>query len=192
MYFPRDNGTFNLIEEQVLPFSTLVVEGRNVGHGNRQLQNTGTSAPSGLNVAAGTSQSTSYHYTPASTPSHSTNLFSTNKPLARRVSAPASFTLKLVQAKMTRRGRKVKFQDMAQTFIELVDSTANPDFIRSIARQIWTEDFLIVTSDGLKVENCPGTQGIIYCSILSSLAIMKFMPLQDCLFGKLQSVRCML
>ena len=34
MYFPRDNGTFNLIEEQVLPFSTLVVEGRNVGHGN--------------------------------------------------------------------------------------------------------------------------------------------------------------
>ena len=86
----------------------------------------------------------------------------------------------------------MKFQDMAQTFIELVDSTANPEFIRSIARQIWTEDFLLVTPDGLKVDNCPGTQGIIYCSILSSLAIMKFMPLQDCLFGELQSVRCML
>ena len=60
---------------------------------------------------------------------------------------------------MLKSRRKVEFEPIKQTFIELVDSTANIDFILAIARQRWAKEYALVTQDGLRIDNSPVTQG---------------------------------
>ena len=70
-----------------------------------------------------------------------------------------SFNLKVVKAKMSKNGKKIDFQPIHQTFIELVDSTANVEHILAIIRRRWGSDYMLVTQDGLPLEDAPATQG---------------------------------
>ena len=77
--------------------------------------------------------------------------------VARRPSP--SFTITLVQANITRIGRRVEFHTTDQTFVTLTESNAHTDFLVTVARQKWGSDHAIVTKDGLKIDNSPATQG---------------------------------
>ena len=64
---------------------------------------------------------------------------------------PPSFTLKLVQANITRTGRRVEFHVTDQTFVTITESSAHTDFLATAAHQKWGSDHAIVTKDGLKL-----------------------------------------
>ena len=53
------------------------------------------------------------------------------------------------------------FQAIRQTFIEVIESTANVEFIKAIARQRWGTEYELVTQDGLIIDNSPATQGCV-------------------------------
>ena len=52
--------------------------------------------------------------------------------------------------------RKFEFQ----TFIELIEATANVNHILAIIRRRWGPDYILVTQDGLQIEDSPATQYI--------------------------------
>ena len=58
------------------------------------------------------------------------------------------------------RCRKFELQPVNQTFIELIEATANVEHILAIIRKRWGPDYLLVTKDGLQIEDSPATQGI--------------------------------
>ena len=60
---------------------------------------------------------------------------------------------------MHRIGKKVEFQPHSQTFIELVDSTANVEHILGVIQRRWGSDYILVTQDDLQLEESPATQG---------------------------------
>ena len=59
---------------------------------------------------------------------------------------------------IVKKGRKLHFKPNHQIFMHLVESTANVDSMTA-AREKWGQDMLIVTHDGLRIENSPATQG---------------------------------
>ena len=135
-----------------MPFSTLLVEGRSLN------QNSSTESVRTSSVIESTGNLPSHSLVLSSTPTSTPTPAPQFRPvMARR--PPPSFNLKLVEAKMIKSRRKVEFQPIKQTFIELVDSTANIDFILSIARQRWAKEYALVTQDGLRIDNSPVTQG---------------------------------
>lgn len=102
-------------------------------------------------------------------------------PSFRSVTAPkrvASFSLKVVKATMCRQGkRKAEFQPISQTYLELVESTANLEHILSIIQKRWGTEYTLVTSDGLPLEDSPATQGLLlpkqmFC-VLSTFTLSK-------------------
>ena len=139
-YFPRPDGNFHLQESGVLSFATLVVEGSTV--------------PTRANLPARTA---SYGNALSSTPSGPANAatnssaaslsFTSSPPLFRSVVVPRrtspSFNLKVVKAEIIRKGRKIEFKGKQQTFIEIVDSTANVEHISGVVRRRWGSDYVI-------------------------------------------------
>ena len=159
MYFPRENGEFNLSEDGVLPYSTLKVEGSNFV-GSRTPTRTTPTANSILTQSSSTSN-TSGSSTPiaSSTSYHGTSF----RPVLARRPVP-SYTIKVVQANMSK-GRKVIFETLDQRHIHLTESTANVDSVMSTIQQAWGLDHIVVTSDGLRIDNSPATRGILTCTV---------------------------
>ena len=163
-YFPLQDGSFNLLEEGVMPYATLLVEGRSLDATVRNNHSTANTS------GASTNHSLSLSSTPisAATVGRSpggVQSASLSGPAAIFRSVIASkrvqtFNLKLVKARMSRIGRKTEFQPLHQTFIELIDTTANVEHILAIARRQWGLDYILVTQDGLQIEDSPATQGI--------------------------------
>ena len=67
-----------------------------------------------------------------------------------------SFSFKVIKADVHRIGKKIDFQPQSQIFIDLVDSTANVD---GVVQRRWGSDYILVTQDGLQLEESPATQG---------------------------------
>ena len=184
--FPRPDGNFHLQESGVLSFAALVVEGSTV--------------PTRSNLPARTA---SYGNALSSTPSGPANAatnssaaslsFTSSPPLFRLVVAPRrtspSFNLKVVKAEIIRKGRKIEFKGKQQTFIEIVDSTANVEHISGVVRRRWGSDYVIVTQDGLELEDAPATQGTHYYIIIYGHSNP---ALQGYHFGNAQKERFML
>ena len=104
--------------------------------------------------------------TVSSNPFHQAGSSSTSTPTAfRSVIASrkgATYNLKVVKAEMTKHAKgKVAFQPVNQTYIDLVESTANVEYILTLVQRRWGEDYIIVTNDGLQLEDSPATQGIV-------------------------------
>ena len=55
---------------------------------------------------------------------------------------------------------KIEFSQEAQMHLDLTESNANlPHVVKEIKRR-WGEEYVIVTVDGLELEDCEGTQGM--------------------------------
>ena len=57
-------------------------------------------------------------------------------------------------------GRKTEFMPQAQTFVDVTESTANVNYITSTVQRKWGSQYVLVTSDGLQIEDGSGTQGM--------------------------------
>lgn len=150
VYLPQPDGNFNLQEAGVPSYASLIVEGPSAQHPRTNLPPASRS-----NSAATMSLS--------STPGPSTSTQGLSSPSFRSVIAAKrgpSFNLKIIKAKMIRTGKKVEFKPVHQTFIELVEATANVDHILGVVQRKWGANFILVTQDGLRLEEAPGTQGM--------------------------------
>ena len=154
-YFPLQNGNFDLLSQGASRYATLVVEGPTVPVStparNNLPRNQLQGASMSLSSTPGNHSGTPLHF---SAPSTSSSFQSVIAP--RRV---PSFSLKVIKANMHRIGKKVEFQPHSQTFIELVDSTANVEHILGVIQRRWGSDYILVTQDGLQLEESPATQG---------------------------------
>ena len=71
-----------------------------------------------------------------------------------------SCTVKVIQASLKRLPNgKCEFSHMGQLFVDVNESTANANYIRSVVQTKWGSQYVIVTTDGLEIEDSSGTQG---------------------------------
>ena len=71
---------------------------------------------------------------------------------------------------------KVEFAHIGQTFMDVTESSANVHYIGNAIQRKWGNDYILVTGDGLQIEDSCGTQG--RCTIGS--------------YGSMQSLRAKL
>ena len=71
-----------------------------------------------------------------------------------------SLLIQVVKANITKLPNgKVEFERLKQTHINLDERTANVHTVTNTVQQKWGSEFIVVTGDGLEVENSSGTQG---------------------------------
>ena len=61
---------------------------------------------------------------------------------------------------MSRTSKKIELKKLRQEFIELHEATANVDYIKSKARERWGSDYILVTQNGLTIDDSPSTRGM--------------------------------
>lgn len=172
-YFPQEGGNFNLHTLGLGLYVTLIVEGPEIA---------AAAAPS---PAPRTSNLPPPR--PPVTISSTHNASTLPPPLFRSVTAPrcgATFSLKVVKATLHQKARaKPDFQPMSQLYIELTEATAHLDHILEAIRKRWGPEYILVTSDGIELEDSPATQGrantiVSPCTPLLNLALR-----QSCVLG---------
>ena len=68
--------------------------------------------------------------------------------------------VKVVQAKVKRnRAGKPEFSPLSSTYVEVTEGTANVQFLSQAIQGKWGGDHVIVSADGLIIEDGTGTQG---------------------------------
>lgn len=153
VYFPDQDGQFNLQDNNVAPYSTLVVEGPTA---------------SGLNMRMGFSPAARAGGQSALPPQQSSHVVSPSPsapPMFRSVIAPkkAPTTLiKIMKAKMSatkKAGGKPDFQCTGQMYIELTDATANVGQVCEAVRRQWGTEYTVVSIEGLEIDDTLATQG---------------------------------
>ena len=133
-YFPDQNGQFNFGHEVGDSVFGLTVEGAPVHHTS--------------------------HTVPCATPSISPN--SNNQPYYKSIGSKkeTTFNVKVVKANMRNLPNgKTEFERLEQTHISLDDHTANVNTVTSAVQSKWGADYIVVTGDGLEVDDSSGTQG---------------------------------
>jgi len=74
-----------------------------------------------------------------------------------------SVNVKVVQARMKKsQTGKAEFTPLNQMFVNVTESTANVGHITNVIQEKWGYDHIVVTSDGLKVEDSAGTRGTVH------------------------------
>ena len=69
--------------------------------------------------------------------------------------------MKIVQASIRRLpSGKTEFIPQNQTFVDVTEATANLHYVSSAVQHKWGQDYALVTSDGLKVDDSSGTKGM--------------------------------
>ena len=77
-----------------------------------------------------------------------------------RKSGNSSATLKVIQANVSKNvNGKLEFFKIGQMFITLYEPTATVDYITAVIQKKRGKEYIIVTSDGLPIEDSSGTQG---------------------------------
>ena len=88
---------------------------------------------------------------------------SSSPPLFRLViasrKATSAFNPKVIKAQMVRDGKKVELKGKHQTFIDIVETTAIVKHMLGVVRRRCGPDYILVTQDGLQLEDTPATQG---------------------------------
>ena len=64
--------------------------------------------------------------------------------------------------------QKPMFEKLGQVFVDVTETTANIAYITTVVQQKFGLDHMIVTGDGLKIDNSSGTQGKFSIFLLTS------------------------
>ena len=161
VYFPDQDGQFNLQDDNITPYSTLVVEGPTASGLNTRM---GFSSA----VRAGGQSALPQHQSPVTSPLPSAGH---GPPMFRSVIAPrkAPVTLiKIMKAKMSaaKKGGKPDFQCTGQMYIELTDATANVGQVCEAVRRQWGTEYTVVSIEGLEIDDTVATQGQCNCDTM--------------------------
>lgn len=99
--------------------------------------------------------------TPLSLPQQSSS--STSHPVYKPIFSAKkepTVSVKVVQATMSKTSSgKTEFQRQGQLFIDVTESTANVPYISNAIQKKWGNDYMLVTVDGLEIDDSAGTQG---------------------------------
>lgn len=80
--------------------------------------------------------------------------------LKKAASPDGTFNVKVVKAKMSKLPNgKVEFERLEQMHVSIDERSANVHTITSAIQSKWGSNFVIVTPDGLEVDDSAGTQG---------------------------------
>ena len=91
---------------------------------------------------------------------------------SKKAGPSGTYSLKVMRAEVSRMSTgKISLENSTtgQTFILLDETTANVDFINCEVQKVWGKKYIIVTGNGLPIEDSSGTQGttvIAYCQVL--------------------------
>ena len=133
-YFPDANGQFNFDKEVGNTIYGLSVEGAPA----HQVTQTVTSA------------------TPSTSSGFASQPFF--KPFGTKKGN--SFNVKVIKANMKKlAGGKLEFEKLEQTHVSLEESNANVVTVSSAVQGKWGVEYMVVTGDGLEVDDSAGTQG---------------------------------
>ena len=145
--FPDDSGHFNLHEAGMYG-ATLTVEGPTL-----PLSSTPRLSVSSTAHSSGVGASASYNSNPT------LPIFKSVIPKHSGSKEP-TVNIKIIRAKMeSSRSGKIEFTQEAQMHLDIAESRANVKHIMKEVQQRWGEEYVIVTVDGLELEDCEGTQG---------------------------------
>lgn len=99
--------------------------------------------------------------TPLSTPLTSPSFSGgTHRPVIPIAKKGMAGNVKIVQASIKRLPNgKPEFTQIGQLFVDISEATANIHYISSVVEKKWGADYVLVTSDGLRIEDSSGTQG---------------------------------
>ena len=80
----------------------------------------------------------------------------------RHQSTGQSYSLRVIKAEpiQTRHKKKIEFKEISQIFVELEEATANVNYILGVVKRKWGPNYIIVTSDGLPIEEGSATKGM--------------------------------
>ena len=85
----------------------------------------------------------------------------TSRPVSAVSRRVQTVNVKVVKATMkTGNGGKAEFTPQTQTFVDVTESTANVIYITTAVQRKWGSQYVLVTSDGLQIEDGSGTQGM--------------------------------
>ena len=152
-FFPDASNTSFDIPFDDSP-ATLLVEGQDVArHSTPTGEATADALASGDTVLSPQTGTLAARPGNAAGPSHA------GTPAYRR--PPPTCTVKVVKAKFRRLpGGKPEFTPVGQLFVDLTDSSANIDHVLAAVKRQWGHDQVVVTADGLRIEDSAGTQGM--------------------------------
>lgn len=147
-FFPEDSGHFNFHDANLLFGAVLFVEGSNLVTPTNPHQTVSSTAQS-----SGSGASASYNSNPPPP------AFKSVIPKQAVPKGPTS-TVKIIRAKMDRtRTGKVEFTQEAQMHLDVAESTANVQYVLNEVQQRWGHQYVLVTIDGLELEDGEGTKG---------------------------------
>ena len=79
----------------------------------------------------------------------------------KKGSSNASINLKILQAVIKKgTGTRPEFKPTHQEFVEITECTANVRYLTHVIKEKWGPEFILVTADGIVIEDSSGTQGI--------------------------------
>ena len=55
----------------------------------------------------------------------------------------------------------VDFRPIAQIYVDVTEQSANVGFIKGYIQKKWGSEYTLVGSDGVELEDCPGTEGLL-------------------------------
>ena len=155
VYFPEQDGQFSdLRDSNITPYSTLVVEGPTASGLNMRMGFSSFARAGGQSVSSTVASSS----LPSSSVGH-------GPPMFRSVVAPKKVPtslIKIMKAKMTltaKKGGKPEFQCTGQMYVELTDATASVGHICEAVREQWGSEYVVVSVEGLEIEDTLATQG---------------------------------
>ena len=76
-----------------------------------------------------------------------------------------NFALKITKATLhcnssaSKAKHGIEFQPITQIYVDINEQVANVTYIKVCAQKKWGSEYTIVTSDGVELEDCPGTEG---------------------------------
>lgn len=150
-YFPDSSGHFNIDAEGlgVSGFTFgLIVEGTPLPTNRQPESSPSTTVASVPSTSAGAGPSQPYY-----------------KPTiaSKKTGADGNFNVKIVKAKVTKLPNgKVDFVRMEQMHVNVDEPSANVNTITSAIQSRWGANYVVVTADGLEVDDSAGTRGMYY------------------------------
>lgn len=91
-----------------------------------------------------------------------TGYTSGNRPIfsSSQKKGQATFNVKVVQASLKwLPNGKPEFKQLGQLFVDITEATANVQHVQSVVQNRWGPDYVLVTADGLRLDDSPGTKG---------------------------------
>ena len=83
-------------------------------------------------------------------------------------SGKKGISVKIVQAHLSfTSGGKPRFQPVGQMYVPVHETTANVPHVLSAVQQEFGQSYIIVTADGIELQDSPGTQGIQFWKVPS-------------------------